>query len=181
MGKHFSQNLVRITAFICLAACILLANSCATTAPSTDQAVEKTSPQPLIQSVTVSPSPDATVVKIENSDTAPYTAFMVPNPARIVLHIKGRPGPSLPRTIPVGKGGIREIRWMENEPSEGTTKMVLHLDQPYDYKAAEVGKAITLTLASPPQQTVISSPSETPQQGGPYTAEEPRIFFKPRG
>jgi type IV pilus assembly protein PilQ len=70
---------------------------------------------------------------------------------------------------------------MENEPSEGTTKMVLHLDQPYEYKAAEVGKAITLTLASPTQQTVISSPSETPQKGGPYAAAEPRIFFQPRG
>jgi type IV pilus assembly protein PilQ len=180
MGKNFSHNHIKITAFICLAVGMLFANSCATTAPSTDQAVDQSSPQPLIQSVEVSPSPNATVVRIENSDPAPYTTFMVPEPARIVLHIKGRPGPSLPRTIPVGKGGIREIRWVEDEPTPGTTKMVLHLEKPYEYKAAEEGKSIRLTLQSTPQQQQSRSSGAETAQRSPYTPSEPRIFFEPR-
>jgi type IV pilus assembly protein PilQ len=56
--------------------------------------------------------------------------------------------------------------------------MVLHLDKPYEYKAAEEGKTIHLTLLSPRQQQP-SAGTETSQKG-PETPSEPRIFFEPR-
>ena len=164
----------------------LLLSACAT--PSNQQASSETSEAPIIESLQVQPSPEQTVVEIQSSRPTHYTAFALIDPPRVILDIRGEPGPDLRQTTEVNDENVREIRFEKGKTQTMTTRVVVALARAVDYEAVEQDNRIRLTLTpkGTPPGTAQLSEAETvtgPQEAGKPGAinpAEPRIFFKPR-
>jgi type IV pilus assembly protein PilQ len=164
----------------------LLLSACAT--PSNQQVSSETSEAPIIESLQVQPSPEQTVVEIESSRATHYTAFTLIDPPRVILDIRGEPGPDLRQTTEVNDENVREIRFEKGKAQTMTTRMVVALARAVDYEAVEQDNRIRLTLKpkGTPPGTAQLSEAETgtghQETGKPGVSNpsEPRIFFKPR-
>ena len=77
---------------------------------------------PVIESIRVMPSPDQTVIEVLSTGTAPYTAYKLFDPPRVILEIRGVRGGSLPLTTTVDSGNVRDIKFEENAGSPTTTQ-----------------------------------------------------------
>ena len=187
MGKKLSLHQRWISSFIYLAIGIFILSGCATT--STNQTTPDESKAPVIESIKVSPFPEQTVVEIINSRSAPYAAFKLDNPPRIILDIRGRLGSDLSKTTDVNDGNVKEIRFEEGKTQTMTSRLVIGLLRPLDYQIDEEDNIIRLTLTakqlatkvSEPIKAVASSPSQETEESNkaPVTPSEPRIFVKP--
>jgi type IV pilus assembly protein PilQ len=143
---------------------------------------------PIIESLQVQPSPEQTVVEIQNSRPTHYTAFTLIDPPRVILDIRGEPGPDLRQTTEVNDGNVREIRFEKGKTQTMTTRLVVALARAVDYDAVEQENRIRLTLTpkGTPAGTAQLSEAETGkgphemEETGVITPAEPRIFFKPR-
>jgi type IV pilus assembly protein PilQ len=127
-------------------------------------------------------------VEIQSSRPTHYTAFTLIDPPRVILDIRGEPGPGLRQTTEVNDGNVREIRFEKGKTQTMTTRLVVALVRAVDYDAVEQENRIRLTLTpkGPPPGTAQRSEDQTdagPQEAakpGVITPAEPRIFFKPR-
>ncbi|MBN2032530.1 MAG: type IV pilus secretin PilQ [Deltaproteobacteria bacterium] len=164
------------------AAAGLIVSGCATL-PENQVAEEKAKP-PIIQSLEVRPSLDQVVVEFITSETAPYTAFRLLDPPRIVLDIRGDLAESLPREKNVYAAGVTNIQMEEGKTQPMSSRAVINAYQPVDFNVKSSDKVITVTITSqkdapPPLETVQKAPSETAGKE-PVTPHDPRIFFKDR-
>ncbi len=164
----------------------LLLSACATS--SNQQVSSEVSEAPVIESLQVQPSPEQTVVEIQNSRRAHYTAFTLIDPPRVILDIRGEPGPNLRQTTEVNDGNVSEIRFEKGKTQTMTTRLVIALTRAVDYDAVEQENSIRLTLTPKGMPAGTAQLSEAETGAGPQEAEktgvitpaEPRIFFKPR-
>ena len=164
----------------------LLLSACAT--PSNQQVSSQVSEAPIIESLQVQPSPEQTVVEIQNSRSTHYTAFTLIDPPRVILDIRGEPGPNLRQITEVNDGNVTEIRFEKGKTQTMTTRVVVALARAVDYDAVEQENSIRLTLtpkggpagtAQRAEAETVAGPEET-EKTGVITPAEPRIFFKPR-
>jgi len=114
-----------------------------------------------------------TRVEVVNSKSAPFTAFKLNDPSRVVLDIRGLPGAALPAVIPVNDGNITTIRVERGKAQTTTTRVVVELARALDFETDGSGSVIGLTLK--PQQTVRGAQGYRARPEG----TEPRVHFKP--
>ncbi|MGD2125861.1 MAG: secretin and TonB N-terminal domain-containing protein [Desulfobacteraceae bacterium] len=177
MGKKRSLCEKGIISFIYLAIGGLILSGCAATVANQGASDQG----PIIESITVNPAPEQTVVEIINSGTAPYTAFRLLDPPRIILDIRAKPGSRLPRTTEVNSGNVTTIRFEQGKTQAITTRMVVGMIGPLDYEIEAADSLIRLTLT--PGKEITKAPEPVVEGVEeevelPVTPSEPRIFFK---
>src|SRR5690554_2060763 len=102
-----------------------------------------------VQEIRVLPAgEERTVVEIIAGTQAPYSAFKLLDPARIVVDVLGAPDAALPTVVdarrePVSRVTVETVR--EELPS---TRVTVHLDRDVDYGIVEKGRTIVLSLLS---------------------------------
>ena len=188
MGKKLNLNQKGISSlFIYLAVTLLLLGACTT--PPAKQVTSQEAMVPVIEQIKVTPSPLRTVVEIMNSRSAPYTAFKLTDPPRIILDIRGKPGTSLPPTTKVDDENVNEIIFEEGKTQTMTTRMTVTLARSLDYKVLSSDNTILLTLTpkqvEPPTEKkgdlkVSSADVKKEPAEAQYTPAEPRVLFEPR-
>jgi len=188
MGKKLNLNQKGISSLLIFLAVILLLLGACTT-PPTKQATSQEAMVPVIEQVKVTPSPLRTVVEIMNSRSAPYTAFKLTDPPRIILDIRGKPGTSLPPTTQINDENVNEIIFEEGKTQTMTTRMTVTLARIIDYKVLSSDNSILLTLihkqVKPPAEKkedlkVSSADVKKEPAESQYTQAEPRVLFEPR-
>ena len=163
---------------------LLLLGGCATT--PADQLISDKPEVPVIESIKVSPSPVQTVIEIINTRSAPYTAFRLSDPPRIIVDIRGEPGVNLPLATNISDGNVKEIRFEEGKSQAMTTRMVIDLDMVVDYQVKGIDNVITLELTPKRVVTRAPEPKEVKDSAikdsgeTEFTPSKPRIFFEPK-
>ena len=143
---------------------------------------------PVVESIDVNPTPQGTQVAVVSSKSAPYTAFKLNDPPRIILDIRGTLSDGLTRTTAVNDGYVKEIRFEEGKTQAVTSRMVVGLTRAMDYEVEAEGNVIAMSLI--PKGTVEEAPVATEMPPAAEDAAEiaaqevkpsdPRIFFEPR-
>jgi type IV pilus assembly protein PilQ len=160
----------------------LILSGCATV--SENQAAREKASVPVIQSVEVRPSADLVVVEIISSEPAPYTAFKLLDPPRIVLDVRGELAEALPREKDVYVAGVTDIRLEEGKTQAMSSRAVIGTNRPMSFDVKASDKVITVTIA--PEKGALLAPEtaqkapEAEEKKEPVTPSEPRIFFKER-
>lgn len=181
MGKKLSLHDKGISLFMYLAICGMALAGCATS--STQQTAAGESGVPVIESVGVQPSQEQTVVEVRSSSPAPYASFMLPDPLRVVLDIRGEQGAQLRRTTDVNAGGVKDVRFEEGKAQAITTRLVVALSAPAQYDVKAVDNVIRLTIRPEraARETPVSpEPKAVEAAATPASPSEPRIFFHER-
>ena len=177
MGKKSILNKKGKLFFIYIAAGALLLGSCATT--STTQSTGQ--PIAVIKSISVNPGPDRTVVEITYRGSAPYKAFKLLDPPRIILDIRAKPSGDLPKKKDVYSGELTTITAAEGRTQALTTRVTIGLLTPLDYAVEDRDGKIMVTL-TPQKAAAKAAPKATAGEQKeielPFTPSEPRIFFK---
>jgi len=169
--------------FACVAIGGLILSGCATV--SGNQAAEEKATVPVIESVEARPSAEGVVVEITSSEPAPYTAFKLLDPTRIVLDLRGELAPSLSREKAVFAAGVTDIRLEESKTQAMTSRAIIGTNRPVGFDVKASGKIISVTIN--PEKEMSLSPAPAIAQAEPsadekktVTPSEPRIFFKDR-
>ncbi len=181
MGKMPSLMKKGLSFVAYLAMAGLTVSGCATV-PNNPAAREKAK-APVIQSVEVRPSADRVVVEFINSEAAPYTAFKLLDPPRIVLDIRGELADALPRTKEVQEGGVTAIRLEEGKTQAMSSRAVIGLSRPVDFDVKASDSIIAVTITPEKEIPRASEAAQEDAEAGkkePVTPSEPRIFFKDR-
>ena len=146
-----------------------------TTGPS-----QETAGPASIQAINVhSGEGEKTAIEIVNSTSAPYAAFQLIDPPRVVLDIRGVPGSDIPSTMEVNDGTVSRIRLQKGRTQSDTTRVVIGMARPGNYDIVEKDNTILLTL-TPKISTVAAAEGKKAAQGDDVLKpNEPRIFFKP--
>lgn len=177
-----------IQAIAILVTVLWLLGGCVT--PSTKEISADEAKGPIIEQVKVSSSPSETTLEIINSRSAPYTAFKLIDPPRVILDIRGEPGKDLPSSIPVNNSNLKEIRFEEGKTQAMTTRMVVDLSRPVDYQAMATDNMIRLTFT--PKKIMTKAQKQEQEDRSKAMQEkkepaearvvpsEPRILLKPR-
>ncbi len=171
---------VPLFAQICLAIAALLFAGCAAV-KMTQPATEDTGPASIEAIKVTSFGGETTVVEVVNSTSVPYATFRLIDPARLIIDIRAVPGKDLPQATEVNDGNVTDIRVEKGETQAETTRVVVGMARPGDYKVADKDNAILLTFV--PKMAALETET-TGQQKAVATREtsepkEPRIFFKP--
>ena len=167
------------TPFLYLAIGVVMISGCATTAMN--QEASERAKAPVIESMKVMPTPDQTVIEVLSTGTAPYTAYKLFDPPRVILEIRGVRGNNLPLITTVDSGNVRDIRFEEATSSPTTTKALVTMAGPFDYSAESDGNVIRLILKGEkkvPEVAASVTPPESKQPEEATAPSEPRIFFK---
>jgi len=143
---------------------------------------------PVVETIDVNPTPQGTQVVVASSASAPYTAFKLNDPPRIILDIRGTLSDGLTRTTAVNDGYVKEIEFEEGKTQAMTSRMVVGLTRAMDYEVEAEGNVIAMSLI--PKGTVEEAPVATEMSPAAEEAAEvaeqevepsdPRIFFEPR-
>jgi len=183
MGKTRSLFRKGVFSLVFVAAAGFTLCGCGTIAETVadNQAAREKAKAPVIEAINVTPSQEQTVVEIVSSEPVFYTAFKLLDPPRIVLDIRGVPGPALPRVRDVNNAGVKDILIEEGKTQMMTTRAVIHTIQPVLYQTEPRGNVIALTLtpekALPASAEGLAKKTAT-GEGASGTGSEPRIFFK---
>jgi type IV pilus assembly protein PilQ len=162
----------------------LILSGC-TTLPEIQAAREKAQ-APVIQTVEVRSAADRVVVEFISSEPAPFTAFKLLDPLRIVLDVRGELAESLPRAKDVYVAGVTDIRLEEGKTQSMSSRAVIGANRPVNFDVKSSDNVITVTV-TPEKDTLPLA--ETPQKApspaaaerkGPAGPHDPRIFFKDR-
>lgn len=188
MGNRL--NLYRKGAsLIVLVAGVSIFNGCATTS-SKNQTTDNFG-VPVIESLSVRPSEEQTLIEIRSSRSTHYTAFELIEPPRVILDIRGKPGSTLSKMQEVNAGNITSIHVQEGKTQSLTTRVMIGLAAPLEYQVTATDNIIRLTLtpkkeeagsqqmATSQQKDVKKEPSGAAMRYS-ATPSKPRLFFKPR-
>jgi type IV pilus assembly protein PilQ len=167
--------------FACVAIAGLILSGCATV--SGNQAAREKATVPVIQSVEVRPSAERVVVEIISSEPAPYTAFKLLDPTRIVLDVRGELSEALSREKDVYVAGVTDIRLEEGKTQAMSSRAIIGTNRPvsFDVKASE--KVITVTIIPEKEEPLAPDTAQVApaaEEKKPVAPSEPRIFFKDR-
>jgi type IV pilus assembly protein PilQ len=160
----------------------LMISGCATLPEN--QAVREKAQAPVIHAMEVRPSSDRVVVEFFSTEPAPFTAFKLLDPPRVVLDMRGELAPSLPRSKDVYVAGVTDIRLEEGKTQSMSSRAVIGAGRPMDFDVKSSENVITVTLVP---EKEIPFPAGTAQEAPaiveseePITPHDPRIFFKER-
>ncbi len=189
MGKKFNLHKMGTSSrmFNAMIAVLLL---CGCAATDQNRGAMSDYSQPVVKSIQVRPSPDQTVLEITSSSVARYTTFQLVDPPRVIVDIRGIRDPGLPETIEVAKGNIRDVRVEKGDTQTMTTRVVVGLTNPTDFRSESRDETISIILTSRPSaaeaaEVTMTGDAETPEKGtgasdtAPSSPPEPRIFVKP--
>ena len=182
MGKMSSLLKKGWSFLIYVAMAGLILSGCATLPEN--QAAQEKAQAPVIQSVEVRPSAERVVVEFISSEPAPYAAFKLLDPLRIVLDIRGELDGALQRVKDVYVAGITDIRLEEGKTQSISSRAVIGTNRPVDFDVRSSDNVITVTItpekdALPLPDTAQKAPAAE-ERKGPVTPQDPRIFFKER-
>jgi len=162
----------------CLLTVVLFA-ACATTPKSSETPTKQTLSQSVIQKIKVrSFGGQVTLVEVVSSKAAPYTAFKLVAPPKIVLDIKALPKEGLHPPVVQSDQNIKAIQILPQGEGTSFTRIEVLLARPVDYKILEEGNVVTISLMA----KAATSPSAIDQNQGAQKKvipHEPRIFFEP--
>jgi type IV pilus assembly protein PilQ len=171
---------VPLFAQTCLAIAALLFAGCAAV-KMTQPATGDTAPASIEAIKVTSFGGETTVVEVVNSTSVPYATFRLIDPARLILDIRAVPGKDLPQATEVNDGNVTDIRVEKGETQAETTRIVVGMARPGDYKVAEKDNAILLTFV--PKMAALETETAGQQKAleprETIEPKEPRIFFKP--
>jgi type IV pilus assembly protein PilQ len=164
----------------------LMMTGCATLPEN--QAVREKAQAPVIQSVEVRPSANRVVVEFVSSEPAPFTAFKLLDPPRIVVDMRGELAPSLSRSKDVYVAGVTDIRLEEGKTQSMSSRAVIGANRPVDFDVTSSENLITVTITPekdmPPLIETVQGPPAAGERKDPVTPpitpHDPRIFFKER-
>ena len=113
--------------------------------------------QPRIQSITSSIQGGAEVVRIELSEplTAVPTGFVVQSPARIALDLPGVSSDLQRNAVELNHGNLRMAQVAQ---AADRTRVVLHLNQPTNYRAEIQGRSLLVSLDQVAAAPVAAAP-----------------------
>lgn len=113
--------------------------------------------QPRIQSITSSIQGGAEVVRIELSEplTAVPTGFVVQSPARIALDLPGVSSDLQRNAVELNHGNLRMAQVAQ---AADRTRVVLHLNQPTNYRAEIQGRSLLVALDQVAAAPVAAAP-----------------------
>jgi type IV pilus assembly protein PilQ len=178
-GLFFAQMCAIVAAWVII--------GCATSTTTTTERSSKEPGPVVIEAIMVSnPVDNMTAVEIVSSTPAPYTAFQLTDPPRLVLDVRAVPGADVPPRIQVKDRNVNDILLDKGKARAMTSRVVVNLVRAVDYKVAEKDRSITLTLtpkrieveAAAPQESKLSMTTKG-SEGGEFQPSKPRIFFKP--
>lgn len=187
MGSKFKGNMFFSLVCVVIAARFLI--GCATS--TTTERPSQESGAAIIEAIKVSsPGGTMTVVEIVSSRPAPYTAFQLINPARVVLDVRGMLGSNLSQKIEVNDGNVKDILLQKSTAKDMSAKVVFNLARTVDYEVGKNDKIITLTFMPKraavedvlsKESKVSAEPLKTQgDNGSNIQPAKPRIFFEPR-
>jgi hypothetical protein len=183
MGKRISIHKKGISSLlIYLAITSWLLSGCATS-PSNEEMSSTSYEEPVIESIRAVASPTETLLKITSSKPAPYQAFKLNDPERIILDIRGNPSDYLPEiyTFTEGIGGV--VRFTEGTTQTITTRMIILPEKTADYLVTETDNIIQVSLTPKQKTSMVEEPKQTDSTSDidseKGTISEPRIFFEP--
>jgi type IV pilus assembly protein PilQ len=162
----------------------LILSGCATL-PENQAAIVKAQ-APVIQSIQVRPAADHVVVEFISSEPAPFTAFKLPDPLRIVLDVRGELAPSVPRSKDVYVAGVTDIRLEEGKTQAMSSRAVIGANRPVQFDVRSSENVIAVTITPEKDGIPLSQPVHkdsdpvTAERRGPAGPHDPRIFFKER-
>ncbi|MFC1821703.1 type IV pilus secretin PilQ [Thermodesulfobacteriota bacterium] len=168
---------------------LVFLGGCATMKTEPDSSAE--SEIPIIESLTVKPSPEQTVIEVLSSRSASYTAFKLVEPLRVVLDVRGKAGALLKRATVVRDGNVKAVLVQEGKTQTMTTRLIVALEREVDYEVQAKDESIVLTLipqtkkkmtgAAEPQEKTASTVQAGKKAEEPKVVpQEPRIFFEPK-
>jgi type IV pilus assembly protein PilQ len=133
-----------------------------------------------IQSIRLIPEPSAekTTLEITCSRPAPYAAFKLIQPLRIVVGITAAPSDGLTAPAVPGEGLIKDIRFEIMEKDPISTRVVATLSQDADYTVEDQDGVIRLAVfpKGPQEEKPVPVAAAKEEDLG---ATEPRVFFLP--
>jgi len=176
--KGSAYKRVPLLAQICLAIAALLFAGCAAVKMSRPAAAD-TAPASIEAIKVTSFGGETTVVEVVNSKPAPYTTFRLIDPARLILDIRGVPGKDLVQATEVNDGNVTDVRVEKGETQTVTTRIVIGMARPGDYKVAEKDNAILLTFVPKVAALETAGQPKAAEPRETIEPKEPRIFFKP--
>ena len=188
MGKKIRIYKKRLSSFLIYPVMAIgLFSGCVT--PSASNMAADDAKTALIERMQVSSSPSETVVELNSSGSAPYTAFKLTDPLRIILDIMGKPGSDLSAKTDLNEGPVTDIRFEEGKTQAMTTRMVVNLAHDVDYKISAEENTIRITM-TPTEEVVrimeqrrADAAKAAQKKKEPVEAEvrpsEPRILIKP--
>jgi type IV pilus assembly protein PilQ len=151
--------------------------------PPAGQTKMETSVPPTVEEIRVTSQETATVVEIVASKPAPHTAFKLTDPLRVVVDVQGLPGQGLPKEQSIRDANVTEILVEPGKAQAMTTRVVLALARPAEYRVEDEANLIRVILSGPQAEEKppsVSAPKEEAQpQSAEMTTAESRIFFKP--
>jgi type IV pilus assembly protein PilQ len=153
-----------------------------------NQAAREKAQAPVIQSVEVRPSANGVVVEFVSSEPAPFTAFKLLDPTRIVVDVRGELADSLPRSRDVNVAGVTDIRLEEGKTQSMSSRAVIGTNRPVDFDVTSSENIIIVTITPETDAAALieteqgaPSPDERKEPvTAPVTPQDPRIFFKGR-
>jgi type IV pilus assembly protein PilQ len=158
---------------------LCLAMSCAPS--STKKKVASPAPETPAQiesiSVASSPSDVEARIAITNSRTAPYTAFKLAQPLRLIVDITAQPTEDLIRPDVTGDKIIKALTFEKIKDEPLVTRVTTSLHQDVEYSVEEKDGTIDVLLSlKKPAETVEPPVMAAKEEGLP---SEPRLFFAP--
>ncbi|MCD6298544.1 MAG: AMIN domain-containing protein, partial [Deltaproteobacteria bacterium] len=163
---------------ICLTIAALLFTGCAAVKMSRP-VTEDTAPASIEAIKVTSFGGETTVVEVVNSTSVPYTTFRLIDPARLILDIRAVPGKDLPQDTEVNDGNVTNVRIEKGETQAVTTRIVVGMARPGDYKVAEKDNVILLTFVPEIVDLEKAGEQKTVEPQETVKPMKPRIFFKP--
>ena len=163
----------------CLAVVFLL-GACAATSKKSEAPTKERLAQAVIQKVKVrSFGGQVTLVEVVSDKPAPYTAFKLVDPPRIVLDIKAIAKEGLAPPVSQQDPNVKEVQILPQGSGAASTRIEVLLERPVDYKILEEGNVVTISLMAKEAKTASAGPQKLEAQKK-VTPHEPRIFFEPR-
>ena len=134
-----------------------------------------------LESINVSPLPShkGTTIEITSSGPAPYTAFKLAQPLRLVVDITAVPGKGLTEPSVSDDRIIKTIGFESIKGKTLATRVTAALSQDVEYDV-QAKEGIILVLLSPKEPTEAASRPVLAVEEEKTGAKEPRIFFAPR-
>ncbi|MBN2062952.1 MAG: AMIN domain-containing protein [Deltaproteobacteria bacterium] len=185
MGKTMNTFKKRTSSFIIYPAiALLLLSGCAV--PSANQAGSDIPQEPVIENLKISSLPSETVVEITSSSPAPYTAFKLNDPPRVIIDIRGKRGENLSTITKIEDGKVSDILFEEGKTQAMTTRMVASVESSVDYRVSSTDNVIRLSLT--PIKEAAGNKGETGQladsrkssgEQSEVVISEPRMLLQP--
>ena len=165
--------------FLVLSVAVAFLGACATAPKSAKEPGKGVQAQAVIQKIKLrSFGGQVTLVEVLSDRPAPYTAFKLLAPPRIVLDIKAVAKEGLTPPLTDQDPNVKEILVKREGDGALSTRVEITLARAVDYKVMEEGNVVTISLMAKKAGAATVEKAEGAKEV--VKPHEPRIFFEPR-